>query len=67
MKLLVSHAGERTVGVLTKIDLMDKGTNALDVSFAFFFLVCFWDVLLCDVNILCDKGLSLSISTSVCA
>lgn len=25
-------AGERTFGVLTKLDLMDKGTNALDVS-----------------------------------
>ena len=25
-------AGERTWGVLTKLDLMDKGTNALDVS-----------------------------------
>lgn len=24
--------GERTFGVLTKLDLMDKGTNALDVS-----------------------------------
>lgn len=25
--------GERTFGVLTKIDLMDKGTDAVDVSF----------------------------------
>jgi hypothetical protein len=25
-------SGERTFGVLTKLDLMDKGTNALDVS-----------------------------------
>lgn len=25
-------AGERTLGVLTKIDLMDKGTDAVDVS-----------------------------------
>lgn len=25
--------GERTFGVLTKLDLMDKGTNALDVRF----------------------------------
>jgi hypothetical protein len=24
--------GERTFGVLTKLDLMDKGTNALDVK-----------------------------------
>jgi len=24
--------GDRTFGVLTKLDLMDKGTNALDVS-----------------------------------
>lgn len=24
--------GERTIGVLTKIDLMDKGTDAVDVS-----------------------------------
>ena len=23
--------GERTIGVLTKIDLMDEGTNALDI------------------------------------
>ena len=27
----VDPMGERTVGVLTKIDLMDEGTNALDV------------------------------------
>lgn len=27
-----SPAGERTFGVLTKLDLMDKGTNAVDVS-----------------------------------
>jgi hypothetical protein len=25
-------SGERTFGVLTKLDLMDKGTNAIDVS-----------------------------------
>lgn len=25
-------SGERTFGVLTKIDLMDKGTDAVDVS-----------------------------------
>ena len=32
--------GERTFGVLTKLDLMDKGTNALDVrSFYFFCLI----------------------------
>ena len=24
--------GDRTIGVLTKIDLMDKGTDAVDVS-----------------------------------
>jgi dynamin GTPase len=28
----VDPNGERTFGVLTKLDLMDKGTNALDVS-----------------------------------
>jgi replication fork clamp-binding protein CrfC len=28
----VDPTGERTWGVLTKLDLMDKGTNALDVS-----------------------------------
>ncbi|KAK2414147.1 dynamin-related protein 1E [Trifolium repens] len=27
----VDPAGDRTFGVLTKLDLMDKGTNALDV------------------------------------
>lgn len=27
----VEPAGERTLGVLTKIDLMDKSTNAVDV------------------------------------
>lgn len=31
-----SNIGERTFGVLTKLDLMDKGTNALDVSFWLF-------------------------------
>ncbi|KAI7748420.1 hypothetical protein M8C21_007577 [Ambrosia artemisiifolia] len=29
--LIVDIRGERTFGVLTKLDLMDKGTNALDV------------------------------------
>jgi hypothetical protein len=28
--------GERTFGVLTKLDLMDKGTNAQDVNFLAF-------------------------------
>lgn len=28
-------SGDRTFGVLTKIDLMDQGTNAVDVSFTF--------------------------------
>lgn len=28
---LLQLKGERTFGVLTKLDLMDKGTNALDV------------------------------------
>jgi replication fork clamp-binding protein CrfC len=27
----VDPLGERTIGVLTKIDIMDKGTNALDL------------------------------------
>jgi dynamin 1-like protein len=27
----VDPTGERTIGVLTKVDLMDKGTNALDI------------------------------------
>ncbi|XP_042045111.1 phragmoplastin DRP1E-like [Salvia splendens] len=27
----IIHAGDRTFGVLTKLDLMDKGTNAVDV------------------------------------
>jgi dynamin 1-like protein len=27
----VDPTGERTIGVLTKIDLMDEGTNALDL------------------------------------
>jgi dynamin 1-like protein len=27
----VDPLGERTIGVLTKIDLMDEGTNALEV------------------------------------
>jgi len=30
--------GERTFGVLTKLDLMDKGTNALDVIFLTFLI-----------------------------
>lgn len=30
--LLIIFSGERTFGVLTKLDLMDKGTNALDVG-----------------------------------
>lgn len=30
--LLIFFSGERTFGVLTKLDLMDKGTNALDVG-----------------------------------
>ncbi|KAL9321928.1 hypothetical protein ACSQ67_009981 [Phaseolus vulgaris] len=31
--LTVNDPGARTFGVLTKLDLMDKGTNALDVIF----------------------------------
>jgi dynamin 1-like protein len=27
----VDPMGERTIGVLTKIDIMDEGTNALDL------------------------------------
>lgn len=46
---LVIGSGERTFGVLTKLDLMDKGTNALDVSLlTFFFSVSTqlsWDAL----------------------
>lgn len=36
---IATHVGERTFGVLTKLDLMDKGTNALDVSFFFLIFV----------------------------
>lgn len=32
MCLFHNFSGERTFGVLTKIDLMDKGTDAVDVS-----------------------------------
>lgn len=34
------YLGDRTFGVLTKLDLMDKGTNALEVM-AVFHLLCF--------------------------
>jgi len=37
-------AGERTFGVLTKLDLMDKGTNALDVSKCSLRMAAFLDV-----------------------
>lgn len=30
--IIFRFAGDRTFGVLTKIDLMDKGTDAVDVS-----------------------------------
>lgn len=33
---LFSCIGERTFGVLTKLDLMDQGTNALDVGFSLY-------------------------------
>jgi replication fork clamp-binding protein CrfC len=33
---LFCFSGERTLGVLTKIDLMDKGTDAADVSWISF-------------------------------
>jgi len=29
--MFVNCTGDRTFGVLTKLDLMDKGTNAMDV------------------------------------
>ena len=32
MFALLLLSGDRTFGVLTKIDLMDQGTNAVDVS-----------------------------------
>lgn len=32
-------SGERTFGVLTKIDLMDKGTDAVDVSYLFGYIM----------------------------
>ncbi|THG05766.1 hypothetical protein TEA_002320 [Camellia sinensis var. sinensis] len=42
----VDPSGERTFGVLTKLDLMDKGTNALDVGFLSFSLFpCIIEVL----------------------
>ena len=31
-----NFSGDRTIGVLTKIDLMDKGTDAVDVSWRIF-------------------------------
>lgn len=31
-------SGERTFGVLTKIDLMDKGTDAVEVSSPLYFV-----------------------------
>jgi hypothetical protein len=34
----VDPSGDRTFGVLTKLDLMDKGTNAVDVCDLSFFL-----------------------------
>lgn len=37
--LLIFFSGERTFGVLTKLDLMDKGTNALDVR-SYLLLTC---------------------------
>jgi hypothetical protein len=41
-------SGERTFGVLTKIDLMDKGTDAVDVSLYDFECFC-----LVPVHIIC--------------
>lgn len=35
----LNFTGERTFGVLTKIDLMDKGTDAGDVRLPIFFLL----------------------------
>lgn len=32
LEIWIATLGERTIGVLTKIDLMDKGTDAVDVS-----------------------------------
>jgi hypothetical protein len=34
------YTGERTFGVLTKIDLMDKGTDAVDVSSDHLTIMC---------------------------
>ena len=31
MAKMVDPRGQRTIGVLTKVDLMDKGTDAVDV------------------------------------
>lgn len=35
-------SGERTFGVLTKIDLMDQGTDAVDVSLYSLSLICLY-------------------------
>lgn len=38
--LFITFTGERTFGVLTKLDLMDKGTNALDVRSLSLYFEC---------------------------
>ena len=43
--------GERTFGVLTKLDLMDKGTNALEVSTSSSF-ECYMTLFLTSSNVL---------------
>lgn len=61
---IATHVGERTFGVLTKLDLMDKGTNALDVSFLICYITC---DLLVSVNIYIIRFIKrISISESPC-
>lgn len=48
LHFLFFYVGERTFGVVTKLDLMDKGTNALDVGYPCLLSVIMHQSEICD-------------------
>jgi hypothetical protein len=64
-KWTVVDSGERTFGVLTKIDLMDKGTDAVDVSLYDFKAFARYLIAYCSISLLEKSLLRCSLTSLV--